>query len=88
MTNGVHRGSILQADGREYRSVASHSLDSATTSSWYIDEDFAEFARFEETEPRGVPKPTVLEVHQLVLPSLGKSPSEAGKLVAHAPLPL
>jgi hypothetical protein len=78
---------MLQTDRREYRCVTSHSLDSAATSSWYIDEDFAELSAFEEPKTRRVPKPTVLEVHQLVLPSLGKSPSEARKLVAHAPLP-
>jgi hypothetical protein len=66
MPNGFQRRPVLQADRREYRRIAGHSLDRASASAGDINKNLSESTRLEETETGSVAKPSMFEVHQLM----------------------
>jgi len=62
----------LEADRGQYGSVSGNCLDRASTPSRNIDKNLAQLAGFKEAKASGVSVSGVLEIHELVQPSLRK----------------
>jgi hypothetical protein len=73
----------LQADRREYRCIAGHSLDCASASSGDINENLGESTGLEKTKTGSVAVASVFKVQQFMESSLRKSPSQLNR----TPLP-
>ena len=74
---------MLQADRREYRRIAGHSLDCASASSGDINENLGESTGLEKTETGSVAAASVFKVQQFMESSLRKSPSQLNRTIAY-----
>jgi hypothetical protein len=61
---------VLQTDRREYRGIMGHGLDRASASPWDVDENLRQQSSVEITQPESVPVASVLNVQQVMRPSL------------------
>jgi hypothetical protein len=68
--NGFQRRSMLQTNRRQYRRIASNSLDCTSASPCDVDENFRQQSGLEITEARSVSVASVLKVQQFMTPSL------------------